>query len=821
MLKRSFILVCVLFICSLLEAQKKVYVRGYILDENQQAVELATVLEQNQLQGTTSNANGFYELMLEKSDTFFITFSCIGYQSVEKKVVSNEQSISLNITMNSDITELEMVEVKSLHRQVSTMQKIDPQKMKLIPDASGGSIESLLSTFAGVNSTNEMSSQYSVRGGSYDENIVYVNNIEIYRPLLIRAGQQEGLSFINPDLVSKVAFSSGGFDAKYGDKMSSVLDVFYKCPDKPFEADLSLSLLGATAYVGSAVKNFTQIHGLRYKTSNYLLGTLDTKGEYAQNFLDYQTYMTFKFSEKWSGSFLGNFSQNSYRFIPQDRETTYGTYQEARNFKVYFEGQEKDIFRTLFGAFTVDYNPIKSVNLSLITSAFNTNEQETYDIRGEYWLSDVNIYGENSTNENSETLGAGMYHEHARNRLSATVANISTIGSFKNERHHLQWGLTAQGEFIQDRINEWEFRDSAGYSLPFDLNKVDLIYNLKSNINLNTWRLTAYAQESYKLIFPRAFWTFTGGVRANYWSFNKEWLISPRLTISVLPNWKQDFTFRFAAGLYYQAPFYKEIRKKVTDELGNTSLVLNDKILAQRSLHLLLGADYHFRLWRRPFKLTLETYYKPSDRINPYYVDNVRVRYAGENIAKAYSVGVDLKLFGEFVPGVDSWISVSWMQAREDILNDSYKVYSNAGNYVGTVEPKWIPRPNEQRYSISLFYQDYVPNHPEYKLFLKVIWADGLPFGAPNSERYQATFRTKAYRRVDIGASRNFVAGREKFMKNSKIVKEWGINLEILNLFNIKNVNSYYWITDIYNQQNAIPNYLTGILFNVKFNIKF
>lgn len=820
MSKRSFVIICILFLFLLVEAQKKVYVRGYILDEKQQAVELATVFERNQIQGTTSNTSGFYELILEESDTFLISFSCIGYQSVEKKIVPNEQSISLNITMNTDVTELETIEIRSLQRQVSTMQKIDPKTIKLIPDISGG-IESLLATFAGVHSTNEMSSHYSVRGGNYDENIVYVNNIEIYRPLLIRAGQQEGLSFINPDLVGEVSFSSGGYDAKYGDKMSSVLDIFYKRPDKPFEANLMLSLLGSSAYVGSAAKNFTQIHGIRYKTSNYLLGTLDTKGEYAQNFVDYQTYMTFRFSEKWSGSFLGNFSQNSYRFIPQDRETTYGTYQEARKFKVYFEGQEKDIFRTLFGAFSVDYKPIKSVNLSLIASAFNTNEQETYDIRGEYWLSDVDIYGENSTADDTPTLGAGMYHEHARNRLSATVANISSIGSYKNERHHVQWGLTAQGEFIQDRINEWEFRDSAGYSLPFDLNKVDLIYNLKSNLNLNTWHLTAYAQETYKLIFPRAFWSFTGGVRANYWSFNNEWLISPRLSISVLPNWKHDFSFRFAAGLYYQAPFYKEIRKKTTDEFGNSHLLLNKKIMAQRSLHLLLGADYHFRLWRRPFKLTLETYYKPSDRINPYYVDNVRIRYAGENIAKAYSVGVDLKLFGEFVPGADSWISISWMQAREDILNDSYKVYSNAGNYVGTVEPKWIPRPNEQRYSISLFYQDYVPNNPEYKLFLKVIWADGLPFGAPNSERYQATLRTKAYRRVDIGASRNFVAGREKFMKNSRIVKEWGINLEILNLFNIKNVNSYYWITDIYNQQNAIPNYLTGILFNVKFNVRF
>lgn len=814
----TLLFVSLSFVLSLAQHNPKIYVRGYILNNAQNAIEMVNIIETNQLEGTTTNEKGYYELALQKKDSFNIVFSCIGYKSIEKKFSYDKESITLNITLEEDATELATIEVKSTGQQSIMMQKIDASKVKYLAGPSN-SIEALLSTFAGVNSSNEMSTQYSVRGGNFDENSVYINNIEIYRPLLIRAGQQEGLSFINPDLVSSVDFSSGGFGAQYSDKMSSVLDIKYKTPSK-FEASTSISLLGATAYVGSATKKFTQIHGLRYKTSNYLLGTLDTKGEYAQNFVDYQTYLTFKFSDKWSASFLGNISQNNYRFIPKDRETTFGTFQSARNFKVYFEGQESDKFRTLFGAFTVDYKPIKNLKLSFLTSAFNTFEKETYDITGEYWLSDVEI-SNNSLSEETTTLGSGTYHEHARNKLSASVVNLSALGEFKKGNHLLKFGISSQGEFIDDEINEWEFRDSAGYSLPFNPNQVELIYNLTSKTSMKSWRLSAFAQEYYRLHRHHGIWTFSGGIRASHWSFNKEWLISPRLAISLYPNWAADFTFRFAGGLYYQSPFYKELRLETKDNDGNSTITLNKDIKAQRSLHLVLGADYHFRLFKRPFKLTLEGYYKPSDHVISYYIDNVRVRYSGRNDAKAYAAGIDLKLYGEFVPGTDSWISFSWMRCREDILDDSYKVYSNIGTYLGKVYPGYISRPNEQRYSISLFYQDYFPNHPEYKVYLKMIWADGLPFGAPHSERYQATFRTKAYRRVDIGASRDFVAGREKFMRKSKVVKSWSLNLEIFNLLNIKNVNSYYWITDIYNQQNAVPNYLSGILFNFKVAIDF
>ena len=813
---KKILSIALLFIlCTTLSA-KKVYLRGYVLDANNHGIDLASVQIKGTNQGTSTSEQGFYEIRIEATDSFTVIYSCIGYESAESTFSIHDEVINASKILHILSTELNSVEVRAYQRQSSTMQGIDTEKFRLIPDASGGNIESLLSAVAGVNSTNELSSQYSVRGGNYDENSVYVNNVEIYRPLLVRAGQQEGLSFINPDLVSNVQFSAGGFSAKYGDKMASVLDVTYKTPER-LEGSVAVSLLGVSAYLGSKSKNFTQIHGIRYKTSAYLLGSLDTQGEYAPSFVDYQTYMTFKFGNKWSGSFMGNFSQNRYEFTPTERETSFGTLQTNRNFKVYFDGMEKDIFRTYFGAFTVNYNPIENLKLSVITSAYNTNEQETYDITGQYWLSDLDINNTGNTNNQ----GVGTYHEHARNRLSATVLNLSHLGDWNFGKHHIQWGIGVQQEIILDRIREWEFRDSAGYSLPYNPDQVELIYNLSAASNLNTTRFTAYVEETYKLPARKGLWTFNGGIRTNYWSFNDEWLLSPRLSVAYFPDWDLDVNFRLASGLYYQAPFYKEIRTEVTDANGNTTMVLNNNIKAQRSFHLVAGADYFFRLWNRPFKFTVEAYYKPADRINPYYVDNVRIRYTGTNNAVAQTAGVDLKLFGEFVPGTDSWISFSWMYSKENILDDSYKVYSNTGSFLGTVYPGYISRPNEQRYNVSLFFQDYFPNHPEYRVYLKLVWSDGLPFGPPHSERYEAVLRTKAYNRVDIGASRGFIVGREKFMSKQNVVKAFWLNLELFNLFDIKNVNSYYWVTDINNQQFAVPNYLTGFMVNFKVSVDF
>lgn len=816
-----FILLC----CSLpAVAAQRIFVRGYVLDDGKRAVEYATVQVREAATGAITNDKGFFEVSFprpEGADSVTLVFSCIGYTPASRTVaLTDEQAYVVVVNMSANTTELGEIEVRALARQTGTLMTIDTEKLRLMPDASGGNIESLLTTFAGVSSNNEMSSQYSVRGGNYDENSVYVNGIEVYRPLLVRAGQQEGLSFINPDMVEAVNFSAGGFDAKYGDKMASVLDVKYKKP-AAFEANIAASLQGASAYVGSSTKNFTQVHGIRFKTMQVLLGTLETKGEYSPWFADYQTFLTWKMAPRWELTFLGNISQNSYKFVPRSRSTTFGTLSNANNFKVFFSGSERDVFRTYFGAVGLNYKPDSSVDLGLNISAFNTNEQETYDITGEYWLSELDLGSPSSEQENTGSLGTGMYREHARNRLSATVLNVGHSGSYNTRVNSLQWGVSYQHEMVLDRISEWESRDSAGFSMPYNPDRVEVIYNLYSDVDLYTHRFQAYIQDTYRINQLWGSWVLTAGVRANYWSFNREFITSPRASVSFFPNWKADFNFRLAAGLYYQAPFYKEIRSVQTDASGNNYVALNNSIQSQRSLHVVLGMDYFFRAWNRPFKLTVEGYYKPADRVVSYYVDNVRVRYSGRNDAVAYTTGVDVKLFGEFVPGTDSWISFSWMRAREDIIDDHYSAYSNTGNYLGEVYPAWISRPNEQRYNISLFFQDYFPNHPEYKVHLKLVWSDGLPFGPSHSERYQATLRTKAYNRVDIGASRGFIQGRERWMRHLDPVKNIWLSLELFNLFNIKNVNSYYWVTDIYNGQYAVPNYLTGFMVNFRVSVGF
>ena len=729
-------------------------------------------------------------------------------------VVNAQQSDS--IVQLSDTTILKEFVTSVIQMQRDMMQTIDLSALKLTPDAAGG-IEGLLKLSGFVASTNELSSQYSVRGGSYDENSVYVNGVEIYRPLLIRSGQQEGLSFINPDMVAKVMFSAGGFEAKYSDKMSSVLDVTYKIPEK-FEASLSASLLGASVYVGSAGKKFTQTHGFRFKTNIYLLGSLETKGDFKNMFFDYQTFLTYQISPKWQVTFLGNISHNNYNFIPRSQKTEFGTFDIRRIYDVKFKGQEKDVFATYFGSFAVNYFPKKNIKLSLSASAFNTQESETYDINGSYTLSDKQK--DDADNDILIELGNGTFHEHARNRLSGTVATLAHLGEVKLKHTTMQWGITGGQEIIFDKIREWEKHDSAQYSLPYNGEKVQVYYNLYSNNSMISTRLTSFFQWTYSTKFFNTQWIINAGVRGNYWSFNKEWLVSPRISLSCLPEKIKNLSFRFAAGLYYQSPFYKEVRQP-KGNYGNDTIYLNRNIKSQRSLHFVFGTDYYFKMWKRPFKFTAEVYYKPAWNIISYNVDNVKVRYSGENDAKAYTCGIDLKLFGEFIPGVDSWITFSWMRSREDIKGDSYKVIGNKGTVFGTVYPGYIPRPNEQRFSFTIFFQDYIPKHPEYRVNLKFVWADGFPYGPPRSERYMHTLRTKAYHRVDLGASRGFVMGREKFMSKQKIVKEFWINLEFLNLFNIRNVSSYYWVTDIYDGQTAVPNRLTGFMMNLRVSVVF
>ncbi|MDR3653344.1 MAG: carboxypeptidase-like regulatory domain-containing protein [Paludibacter sp.] len=816
---KIFILLSILLFSMGVSAQSKVRVYGYVIDTNNRGIEFANVHFEHSDTGTSTNQNGFYELTMNVKDSATLIYSMVGYQTIRYTIHPQKQVIQISVELQTLSKQMGEVNVIGQRRQTSTLDKLDPSKFRIMPNAAGG-IESYLITFAGVSSSNELSSQYNVRGGNFDENAVYVNGIEVYRPLLIRAGQQEGLSFINPDMVQNVSFSAGGFDAKYGDKMSSVLDIQYKKPTE-FEASVSASLLGASAYIGTANKKFTQMHGIRYKTSAYLLGTLDTKAEYTPAFFDYQTYMTYQLNPKYELTFLGNFSQNSYQFIPQTRETTFGTYQTARKLTIYFDGQEKDLFRTSFGALTLNYKPIKGMKLSLLASSFYTNESETYDITGDYVLSEVKVDPDPSK-QTGASLGVGEYQQHARNRLNATVSNISHLGEYEIANHKMQWGVTIQNEQISDKISEWERRDSAGYSLPLSAQQVNLYYNLKSDTTLSSWRSTAFFQDTYKWNNDAGAFSFTGGLRANYWTFNKELLVSPRFSFSYLPHWKRDFSFRFATGVYYQAPFYKEIRDTVTDALGNVKVELNNHIKAERSLHFVLGGDYYFRAGGRPFKFTTEAYLKLADRVISYTVDNVQIIYSGKNDAKAYTAGMDFKLNGELVPGAESWINLSLMNAMQDIIGDSYvsHTYDSNGNILTskTVYPGWVPSPTEQRYTFSMLFQDYLPNNPKYKMQLKFVWSDGLPFGPPNNVEYRTAFRTPPYRRVDIGASRVLVNGADKVMNKSwlKHVKDIWLNVEVFNLLDFQNVNSYYWVSDISNNQLAVPNYLTGRQLNFK-----
>lgn len=798
-----FLLFLVCFQCIL--AQETITVSGYVMDTKNHALELVNVSDLKGSNKTFTDKSGYYSIQLPLADTVILKYSCLSYQRTTRIIPVEMKDLWVNVSLGSLSKTLKEITIEGQHRQTSMLETLDASKIRLLPDASGGSIEALLVTFAGVSSNNELSSQYSVRGGNYDENLVYVNGIEVYRPLLIRAGQQEGLSFVNPEMVKEVRFSAGGFDVLYGDKISSVLDIQYKKPEH-LEVVASMSLLGANLYMGQASKNgrFTQIHGLRYKTNSYLLGTLDTKGEYNPSFLDYQTYLTYKLTPSLELSFLGNFSQNSYQFIPKDRETQYGTYNQRLNLSVYFDGQEKDLFQTAFGALALTKKLDNNINLSLQSSAFQTKENENYDITGQYWLSETPIESSNTDTTNSTLLGIGTYHEHARNYLTANVFNISHLGNWKIDQQELQWGLGYQRERINDNLNEWEMRDSAGYSLPYSSTDIKMVYSMRSLVHMESNRYTGYLQDTWRFREKSGLYIITGGLRENYWDFNKEMLISPRVTIVFMPSWEKDFTFRFATGVYYQAPFYKELRDTVTTN-GITSIELNRNIKAQKSIQFIGGMDYYFVGLDRPFKFTAEAYYKDISNLIPYLVDNVRIVYSGKNMGQGYMTGLDLKLFGEFVPGADSWISFSLMKN------------------VQTINGSTVPSPNEQRYNVSFFYQDYFPNNPKFKMDLKLVWADGLPFGAPNSGWSSTTLRMPPYRRVDIGISRVLVSGEDKVMKSStlKYFKNIWLGLDCFNLLDIKNVNSYYWITDISNSQWAIPNYLTGRQFNIRLIAEF
>ena len=792
-------------------AQGRLLVYGKVTNAANEPLELVSVVQLNTLKGTTSDSYGNYEIEVVRRDSITIIFSRMGSEKVTKTINPTSNAFELNVLMPDAVNTISEVSVSDESGQASSMQRIDPKYSRMVPNASGSNIEALIMTLPGVFSTNELSSQYSVRGGNFDENLVYVNDIEVYRPLLIRSGQQEGLSFINSEMVASVAFSSGGFEARYGDKMSSVLDIRYKRPNA-FAASVSASLLGANANVEHASKNgrFTQLHGVRYKTSAYLLGSLDTKGEYNPAFFDYQTYMTYQLNPILELSFLGNISRNSYRFKPRDRQTKFGTYNIARALNVYFEGWENDLFQTATGALSLNIRPTQNSSYKVTASYYSTIEDEAYDILSEYWLNELdNQLGSATLGDSLENIGVGAALQHARNRLAATVSSVGFKGTHIAGKNIVNWGLNLQHETIDDHINEWEIRDSSGYSWPYNGNSVNLFKRYYTRNTISSNRFSGYFQDSY--MFDKLNLSLTGGIRFSYWSLNDETIVSPRFSAIYSPRWKNRTIFKASAGLYYQAPFYKEIR----DKEGN----INTNIRSQKSIHYVTGVDYYFKSWERPFKFSAEAYYKKMTDLIPYDVDNVQIRYYGDNMSDGYATGLDMRIFGEFVPGVDSWISLSFMKTEEDIRNDFYLAENEDGTLL-KIYPGYVPRPTDQAYNLSIFFQDYFPGNPNYKAHLKVIYGAPIPFGPPNGEKYyMGKFRSPNYTRVDMGLSK--IINQNKNSRLLKNFKEIWLGIDIFNMFDINNVNSYFWVPDVYGNTFAVPNYLTGRRFNFSVTARF
>ena len=785
-------LLMILMACATMKGQSRVKIFGTVKNTSGEPIELANVRVPSQNTGSITSLQGEYSFYCMSADTVEVVFTMIGYEGRKRILCSPKDSVRLDVVLPNFEDFLGTAVVTGQRIQLGTTQRVTPVDGKFLPSTTGNAVEELIATQAGVSTHNELSSQYNVRGGSFDENVVYLNGIEVYRPMLIRSGQQEGLSIINNDMVEKISFSSGGFEARYGDKMSSVLDITYRRPEK-FEAKVNASMLGGGTYIGWGNKKLSAMASIRYKTTRYLLSSTDTDGEYRPHFMDYQTYISWQPSQKWTFDILGNISDNTYRFEPEDRETNFGTMEAAKQFKVYFDGQEKDYFRTYFVASTITHHFSPETFLAANYSRFLTKEQETYDIQGEYWLNEATT---------QEQLGVGTYMEHARNYLQAEVNNMGLAFRTKITGHTLQAGINWQTTQIKENSREWEMRDSMGYSLPYDPEKLQLIYSLKSKNELSSNRFEVYLQDTWRFKTRIGLFNLTYGLRLTHWDWNGETLVSPRASIGLLPN-NDKLTLRFATGVYYQAPFYKELRDTSIVN-GIATALLNKDIKSQKSVHFVLGGDYTFRMFNRPFKFTTEAYYKSLSNLIPYTVDNVRVVYYGRNMSKGYAAGIDFKLFGEFVPGTDSWITFSLMKTEEKL------------NGV------WIPRPTDQRYNLSLHFTDYFPGSDRWRLILKAAMADGLPFGPSHSQREKQVFRAPAYKRVDMGLSYCLFNNEDYLMSYPRLkwIKNAWIGLDALNLLGINNVNSYYWITDITNTRYAVPNYLTGRQFSIRLSVE-
>lgn len=793
-MKLKLFILQIICLCAFVSAQAQTFtLSGRVIDENNDPVEFASVSCPKQGKMTMTSLKGDYSLQLQSADSVEIRFSMIGYKTKVRTLRRPRGKQTMQVVLHSSNNALSEVTITGKRIETGQTQELSKEHLKSMPSTTGNAVEEMIQSQAGVSTHSELSSQYNVRGGSFDENSVYINNVEIFRPFLVRSGQQEGISVINPDMVEKIGFSTGGYEARYGDKMSSALNIEYRRP-KRFEASATASMLGASAFVGMSNKKFSWSNGLRYKTTKYLLGSMDTKGEYQPTFIDYQTYLTYSPNKRWDIKFLGNISDNHYNFTPEDRETNFGTMENVKAFKVYFDGQEKDVFRTFFGSLGITRKFNENTSLSLIASAFNTREQEKYDIQGQYWLTQT---------ETSENLGVGTYFQHTRNYLKAHVESAKLLFKTKQKKHNIEAAFTYKWEHIEENSVEYEMRDSSKYSIPHTGKDLYMIYSMRAKNTLTANRVEAYAQDTYRFIGSegKTLYTLNYGLRLAYWSFTKETILSPRLSLGIIPAFNENITMRFATGLYYQAPFFKEIRDTTTTN-GITYASLNRKAKSQRSIHFIAGFDYRFKMNNRPFKFTAEAYYKALGNLVPYSVNNVKVVYYGDNMCSGHAAGLDLKLFGEFVPGTDSWVSLS-------LMNTSMKLNG-----------KSIPLPTDQRYAVNLFFTDYFPGTTRWKMSLKLALADGLPFSAPHRELESNVFRAPAYKRADVGLNYRIIDNSDRHKKRNPIRNLW-VGAECLNLFGINNVNSYYWITDVTGQQYAVPNYLTGRQINVKLSVDF
>ncbi|MBS1652214.1 MAG: TonB-dependent receptor [Bacteroidetes bacterium] len=793
---------------------------------------VSIVVKENVNQYTQTNAAGYYELEVDAEKPINVIFSNISFTAKSIAFHLKSGEVKMFNTVMSFKNTLKAVEIIDQKTRAEEITSLNTKWFNQLPTTTGN-IEDLIKTQIGVSSNNELSSGYSVRGGNYDENLIYVNDIEVYRPFLARSGQQEGLSFANPNMVQNMNFSSGGFETKYGDKMSSVLDITYRKPLK-FGGNASASILGGNIQLEGISKNrlVSWNIGARYRTNQYLLNTLDTKGEYRPSSADIQSFLTFDINPKWKVEWLSSFANNRYLVIPSNRETNFGTVNQALRLTIYFDGQDLMQYNTLLTGISTTYKPNNQLKLKFITSAYNTNEEELYTVQGQYYIDQLEAdLGKPNFGQVAFNRGIGTFLNNGRNYLNANVYNAEHKGTyyFKNKTEFL-WGLRHQIEQINDRLGEWRMIDSAGYVIPYSPTDITLTDVYKTNISLFSQRTMAYSQYNFNYRFKDSSELFVNaGVRANYWTLNKQLVVSPRITLSYKPNWKYDWMFKFSTGYYYQPPFYRELR--------NIDGTVNTSVKAQLAVHYVLTADNNFTMWGRKFKFITAAYFKDLRNLNPYEIDNVRIRYFANNNSIGYATGMDFRVNGEFVKGIDSWMNLGLLRTYEYSPNNiHYNYYNKEGEKIvrgytfdqvkadsQRVDPGYIPRPTDQLVTFSMFFQDYLPRLPQFKFNLNLQFGSGLPFGPPTHIRWQQILRMPPYRRVDAGFAYNILKENREIKRKNFLnhLKDMWIFVEVFNLLDVQNTVSYTWVHDVTGNMYAVPNYLTSRQINLRLQVKF